>query len=371
MEYFNSQRDTFLDFIKDIVTFETPSDSRNDINKLVTFLEEKFQEIGCQSQILDGRPHGDHLLVSCGEGQEKILLLCHMDTVWRAGTLEKMPFKIEGNKASGPGIFDMKAGIAFLWFVFKAFVDLEQKPDKEILALITSDEESGSETAKKYITEYAKDCKAVLVIEPAGEGGALKTFRKGLGMVNVKIKGKAAHAGLDHKNGISAIKELAELILKAESLTDYSKGTTVNVGLVRGGTVSNVVAAEAYAEIDFRFSEPIEGEKIDQFFKNYMPSVQGVKVEFSGGLDRMPLMRTPEVVSLFEKAKECAKELKLDIEEIAVGGVSDGNFTSAIGIPTLDGLGAIGGGAHAEDEHILIDETMQRVILLYKLLFKV
>lgn len=370
MDYFLSQREEFLSFIKEIVEMETPSASRDSVNKLTHLFEKRFQEIGAQTRILDGSPQGDNLLITYGEGTETILFLGHMDTVWPNGTLAKMPFRVEEEKISGPGVFDMKTGLAMVWFVLKAMKDLGNKPQKKIMALFTSDEEIGSLTSKKYITEYAKDCKAVLVMEPS-EKGALKTFRKGIGVVKVNIKGKAAHAGLNHKDGRSAIKELALLILEAEKLTDYDKGITVNAGVFHGGTASNVVPAEAYAEIDFRFNETADGEKVENFFKSYKPQIEGTEITISGGVDRGPLVRTEQVIALFEKACACAKEMNIDLQEMSVGGASDGNLTSAMGIPTLDGLGPVGEGAHADQEHIMLTESLQRTALLYKLLLSI
>ena len=368
MQYFMDKRNEFLQFLKEIVEIETPSHSPRAIAKLVEILERRFRELGCDTEILDGSPHGNHLLATYGKGQEKLLILCHMDTVWEEGTLKEMPFKIEGERVFGPGIFDMKAGIAFAWFVIKAFKETNITPKYKMLVLITSDEETGSETAHKYIEKYAQGCKAALVLEPAGEGGALKTFRKGLGMLKVKIKGRAAHAGLDHRKGISAIKELAHFTLAAEELTDYQKGTTVNVGVIRGGTSSNVVPAEAMAEIDFRFSEPAEGVRVENILRNYTPRISGTEIEVTGGIDRGPLLRTEAVQKLFELAKNEGQKMGMELKEISAGGVSDGNFTSAMGIPTLDGLGAVGGGAHASEEHIIITESLQRMALLYRLI---
>jgi glutamate carboxypeptidase len=369
MEYFMSQKEFFLKFLKETVEIESPSASREATNKLSDHLARGFQEIGAQTKILDGTPQGDHLLITYGEGSESILLLGHMDTVWQEGTLQKMPFRVEGDKVSGPGIFDMKTGLAMVWLVFKAFKDLGEKPRKKIIVLFTSDEEIGSLTSKKYITEYAKDCKTVLVMEPS-EKGALKTFRKGIGAVKVNVKGKAAHAGLNHDDGISAIKELANLVLEVEKFNNKDNGTTVNTGVFHGGTASNVVPAEASAEIDFRFSENSQGEKVENFLKSYKPQAQGAEITISGGIDRGPLLRTDQVVKLFQMARSIATTMNIDLQEISVGGASDGNLTSAMGVPTLDGLGAVGEGAHAEHEHIVLTESLQRTALLYKLLLQ-
>ncbi len=289
-----------------------------------------------------------------------------MDTVWDEGQL---PFKIEGNKAYGPGIFDMKGGaIQAIWAV-KALQDLNIKLDKKVVFLFNSDEEIGSPTSRPIIEEEAKKSKVVLVAEPPEENtGALKTARKGLGIFQLKVKGVAAHAGNHHDQGINALEELAHQILYLQSLTDYSLGSTVSVGVARGGTRCNVVPAEAYAEIDFRVTKVSEAERLEKLIRGLTPKLKGTSLEITGEVNRPPMERTAITGQLVEKAQKIAQNLGYELTETSVGGGSDGNFTAALGIPTIDGLGAFGAGPHAEHEHIIIDELPRRTALIAHLL---
>lgn len=309
---------------------------------------------------------GDHLEIVVGEGPSPILVLCHHDTVWAAGTLERLPFRIDGDRVTGPGCYDMKAGI-----VQTAFAIATAHARRPITVLCTADEEIGSTTSRSLIEERARAAAAVLVLEPALTGGRIKTARKGVADFRLRIRGRAAHAGVEPENGVSAIEELAHQILRIKALADPTQGTTVNIGLVRGGTRSNVVPAEAEAAIDVRLATAAEATRVSAALQALPPVLRGAVVHVEGGLDRPPMERTEGVARLAALAKGVAREMGFELDEASTGGGSDGNFTAALGVPTLDGLGPDGGGAHADTEHLLISSWLQRTELLARLLERI
>ncbi|HEY0492007.1 MAG TPA: M20 family metallopeptidase [Candidatus Dormibacteraeota bacterium] len=307
---------------------------------------------------------GDHIEARIGTGTEPILLLCHHDTVWEKGTLARLPFKVDGNRVTGPGTYDMKAGIVEAAFALEGL----RAGGRPVIVLSTSDEEVGSTTSRTLIERLASRASAVLVLEPAASGGAIKTARKGIADFVLEIEGRAAHAGVEPEKGISATEELAHQVLALKALADPEKGTTVNVGVVNGGTRPNVVAAHARAEIDVRFTQASEAQRVVFGIEGLKPRLPGAVLKLSGGLDRPPMERGPGVAQLAVLARSAASEIGFELRETSTGGASDGNFTAALGIPTLDGLGPDGGGAHADSEHFLIDSWLARTALLRRLI---
>ena len=306
---------------------------------------------------------GDHLEIRVGAGTKPILLLCHHDTVWPAGTIARLPFRVDGNRVTGPGGYDMKAGI-----VEAAFALEGARLARPVIVLSTSDEEIGSNSSRALIEERAREAEAVLVLEPAASGGALKTARKGIADFILEVDGRAAHAGVEPEKGVSAIEEMARQVLALKALADPSRGTTINVGVLTAGTRPNVVPAHARAEIDIRFSSAAEAERIVEAVRALLPVAEGARLRIDGGLDRPPMERGPGTVRLAALAQRLARDLGFKLDETSTGGGSDGNLTAAIGIPTLDGLGPDGGGAHADSEHLLITSWLQRTELLGRLL---
>jgi len=306
---------------------------------------------------------GDHLEFVVGEGPSPILILCHHDTVWAAGSLARLPFRVDGDRITGPGCYDMKAGI-----VQAAFAIAAARAGRPIVVLSTSDEEIGSRSSRALIEERARAATAVLVLEPALTGGAIKTARKGVADFRLRIRGRAAHAGVEPEKGVSAIEELAHQILRVKAMADPAKGTTVNIGTVWGGTRSNVVPAEAEATIDVRLATSAEATRVTAALGGLQPVLEGAVVQVEGGMDRPPMERTEGVARLAALAKAVAGEMGFELAEASTGGGSDGNFTAGLGVPTLDGLGPDGGGAHAEDEHLLISSWLQRTELLARLI---
>lgn len=306
---------------------------------------------------------GDHLEFRLGIGDDPIVVLCHHDTVWAEGTLARLPFQVDGDRVTGPGSYDMKAGI-----VETAFALEGARPKRPVVVLSTSDEEIGSTSSRALIEGTARNAVAVLVLEPAASGGAIKTARKGIADFRLEIEGRAAHAGVEPEKGISAVDELAHQVLALRGLADPASGTTINVGVITGGTRPNVIAAHASAEIDVRFARAAEAERVVSAVRNLQPRLPGARLTVSGGVDRPPMERSLGVAKLAELAIRTAGGIGFSLTETSTGGGSDGNFTAAMGIPTLDGLGPDGGGAHADSEHLLIDSWLLRTVLLRRLI---
>ena len=358
-----------LDTIEQLVTIESPSDVKAAVDRLGTVLASRFSEIGGKVKIHSTERFGNHLQIDFGSSRSSrkpILLLGHMDTVYPIGTIEKMPFRITKGRVFGPGVLDMKGGIALALHVMEALQSWNDgKLQKPVTVLLVSDEEVGSSSSRNITEKLARHASAVLVLEPAaGLKGAVKTARKGVGEYTMRVEGVAAHAGLDPQKGHSAILELSRQVLRLSEFANGNNGTTLNVGVARGGTRSNVVPAEAEAIIDVRITTKNAGEDLDGKLKSLQPFDPECKVMVSGGINRPPLERATGVISLFDKASQVAKQLDWDLEEASVGGGSDGNFTAALGIPTLDGLGAVGEGAHSTGEFILQSELPRRAALL-------
>jgi glutamate carboxypeptidase len=354
-----------LRFLQETVELESPSFDKPLIDKLVQFVASRFGEIGGEVQVIKEQKFGDHLIARFpGRSAERILLLGHTDTVWSSGEITKRPFKIENGRALGPGVFDMKAGIVLIWLAIDALRKVQGYLSRSLTVVLVSDEEIGSNSSRRLIESEASGCRAVLVLEPSLPGGALKTARKGVGVFAVKAIGKAAHAGIDPRGGVNAIEEISRQIIKLQGLNDPTLGTTVTVGVVRGGSRSNVVPAEAAAEVDVRITSNEEAERITKIIKALSPELPNARLEIRGAINRPPMERTSDTVRLFQIAQKVAANLGFTLQEGSTGGASDGNFTSALGIPTLDGLGAVGGGAHAIDEWVDIESLPRRAALV-------
>jgi len=372
-EFQVARRETVLSLLEDLVRLESPSRDKQALDALGTLLARHLHQLGGSFEVIPNAQGGDHILARFpGKGAKRpALVLGHFDTVWPKGTIERMPFRVDADgRAFGPGIFDMKAGIAaFLWAlpVFKSSRGSNRRP---IWVLLTSDEEIGSPTSRGLIEELARQCAYVLVLEPPLADGGLKTARKGVGRFHLEITGKAAHAGVAPDQGRSAIIELAHQIFAIQKLQDLGAGTTINVGAVAGGTTANVVPASASADIDVRVLSAGEAARLSAALTALAPVTTDVRIAVSGGFTRPPMERTPAIAKLFEQAQRIGRQLGIELTEGSTGGGSDGNFTAALGVPTLDGLGIRGAGAHADDEHILIDSIAASVELLAALLLQ-
>jgi len=355
-----------------MVECESPSDDAAAVTRFVDLVAGAIGSLARVRTVPGGR-FGRHLVAEMTlPGRRKtgqILALGHSDTVWPLGTLRTMPFRHAQGRLWGPGVLDMKSGIAFFIFAVRALRDLEIPVASKVLLQLNSDEEVGSQSSRPLTEKNAARSHTVLVLEPGtGLAGKLKTARKGVGSFTLTVRGVASHAGVDFAAGSSAILELARQIDRIAGFTDPRRGITVNAGVISGGTRSNVVAAEARAEIDIRVLRLRDAPVLEKKFRALKPFDRRSTLAVEGGLNRPPMERSPAVVRLFRKAQALARELGVEIGESLTGGGSDGNFTAALGIPTLDGLGGVGEGAHAANESILIDRIADRTALLAKLL---
>ena len=360
LDYCLANHDWLLEFIEALVAIESPSDDPAAVNRCGKELADRLEAIGGTITRVSSSAAADHLRASFGSGERQILLLGHFDTVWPVGQLAQMPLKRDHGRLHGPGVFDMKAGIGLATLATRALIDRVDLITARIVMLWTTDEEVGSTTSRGLIETEAAKSDAVLVFEPSLPGGGLKTSRKGVGQFEMITRGVPAHAGLDPGKGVSAIRELARQIIALDDLQDPASGVTVTAGIVSGGTRANVIPAEARATIDARANTRADADRVQRTLRGLKPQVAGARVEVTGGFARPPLERTADVVKLFEIAKSVAAEIGVTLEEGSAGGGSDGNFTAAIGIPTLDGFGAIGDGAHALHEHVEIDALVPR-----------
>src|SRR5450759_1983193 len=374
LAYFNERRDEIVSTIRELVEIESPSDNKAAVDRVAEAVAQKFSRLGGKVavRVHPAKDFGNHLQVDFpGKSAAKpVLLLGHYDTVYPLGTLAAMPCRAVDNKLTGPGVLDMKSGIALMLHTLAALQDWHKEEwhgglPRPVTVLLVSDEEVGSDSSRAITESLAKKAAAVLVLEPSyGFKGAVKTARKGVGEYLVKVTGKASQAGLDFQKGANAILELARQIEKVSSFTDLKKGLTVNVGIASGGSRTNVVPAEAAAQIDVRIARMKDAAGIDKKMRSLRPFNRKCKIEITGGIHRPPMERTAGAAALYEQAKAIARDLGWKLGEAAVGGGSDGNFTAGLGIPTLDGLGAVGDGAHAPHEHILISELPRRAALI-------
>jgi glutamate carboxypeptidase len=369
LAYLTGRREEMVAALRTIVSYESPSCEKALLDKLAAYLATQFSGLGAAVEMLEQVEAGNHLRATWGEGLVQVLVLGHMDTVWPCGEIGRRPFRIEGSKAYGPGAFDMKGGLVQSLFALKAIVAGGKKPPRKIVFLLTSDEETGSKTSRSLIEAEARRSAFVLVPEPAsGPQGAVKVSRSGWGMYDVKVAGRSAHAGNDHMNGINAVEEMAHQILKLQAMTDYSIGTTVSVGEARGGGNYNVVPDLATAKVDLRARTAEELAAAQERILGLTPYLKGAEVTATGAINRQPMVATPANSGLYQKARTFARELGFELAGTHAGGISDGNLTSALGIATLDGLGAVGDGAHAAHEHILLDALAPRAALIAKLI---
>jgi glutamate carboxypeptidase len=370
LSHLRSRRPEMIDELRTLVEHESPSHDKPALDSLARLLAGRLREQGGEVEIVARPDAGNHVLARFpGQGSGRpALVLTHFDTVWPKGTLATMPFREEGPRLYGPGVYDMKASLVMVLEALAAVRALNIDLPRPLIVAMTSDEEVGSASSRALIEGLARESEYVLVLEPPLADGSLKTARKGVGRFTVEVEGKAAHAGVAPERGASAIVELAHQVLKIQDLNDPAAGTTVNVGVVHGGTTANVVPAWAVAQVDVRATSLAAAGAVERALKARAPVTPGTQITLKGEFGRPPMERTAAVAGLFARAREVGRELGLELTEGSTGGGSDGNFTAALGVPTLDGLGALGGGAHAADEHIIIDSLSERGALLAALL---
>jgi len=356
------------------VRSESPSHDKKAVDRFGTLVAAEWRKRGAKLNVLATAKRGNHLRAEIwlGQGREpkrQIMVLGHLDTVYPRGTLAKMPFRISGGRAWGPGTFDMKGGLVLALFAVDALKAAGITPAKKLVFLWTSDEEIGSASSRRAITSEARRSDAVLVLEPSfGRDGRLKTARKGVGTAEIIVTGRSAHAGVDPEKGVNAVHELALQIERLMKVNNPARGITVQTTVVTGGTVSNVIPDYARAEVDIRFSQAADGPELNRKLRSLRPISKGARLEIRGGTNRPPLERTAAVRALFRHAQELMHDMGLALDEASTGGGSDGSFTAALGVPTLDGLGAVGDFPHGPREHVLIGALPERAALLAGLL---
>lgn len=368
--FFAQRQNEILKVIRRLVEYESPSgdaDGSSAVNQLLAEISRNIPSIDSVERITSPG-YGEHLLIRAFGGQNgkgTTLLLGHTDTVHPLRTVNPSnPIRVDGDRLFGPGIFDMKAACVLAIEVLRCLDTLSVTPARPVTLLLTCDEETGSLTGRPLVEQESRRAAQVLVLEPPGQGGCVKTARKGVGMWTIQARGIASHAGLNPEAGASAILELARQTFRLHSLSDPASNTSFNVGTVRGGTRSNVVAAQAEMEVDVRFGTAEEARRVEELMSTLRPFDERVQLKVKGGINRAPLERTPGVVRLFEHAREIAALLGFNLGELSVGGASDGNLAAALNVPVLDGLGVDGDGAHAAHEHIIVSDIPRRGALL-------
>jgi glutamate carboxypeptidase len=368
LRYAQAKQSETVAFISELAACESPSDSPVAVNRLVDLLIERTAGIA-SAKTFESTRFGKTLRLEFslpGDAtQAHILALGHSDTVWPLGTLRHMPVQQADGRLWGPGVLDMKSGLAFFIFAMRALRDLRVPVSRPVVLLVVADEEVGSGSSRAITEQEASSSQCVLVLEPgSGFAGKLKTARKGVGDYTVFVRGKGAHAGVDFDSGASAIVEIARQISEIVQFTDLARGITVNPGVISGGTRSNVIAEHAQVHVDIRVSRLSDAAELDRKFRSLKAVDERCTVWVEGGLNRPPMERTEAIAALFAKARTLGEAMGLELEESSTGGGSDGNFTAALGIPTLDGLGGVGEGAHASNESIFLDRVADRVALL-------
>ena len=360
--YCAAEHEWVLETTMALARLESPTTDKAAVDRCGEELAQRIRAIGGVVTRLPQPDVGDHLRAEFGSGPSQVLLIGHFDTVWPLGQIDQMPLEIRDGCLFGPGVLDMKGGIALGMLAARALTEVA--PADRLVMLWTTDEESGSTTSRSMIEEEARRSRAVFVLEPALVGGGVKTTRKGCGEFHLIVHGVAAHAGVDPDKGASAVHELAYQIVDLQRVRDMAPGVSLNIGMISGGTRPNVVAAEAHATIDIRVTTSEQATRVAATVRQRVPTIPGTRIEVTGGFDRPPLERTTAVARLYDRARGIAARLGHDLQEGSTGGGSDGNFTAALGIPTLDGLGAEGAGPHALDEHIEVDRLPWRAALL-------
>ncbi len=370
LPYFQGMLPEAVDLLGELVASESHSGDKSAVDTLAAELAGHFNRRGAAASVLPAERSGNSLCAvwRSGSSTKPILVLGHIDTVWPSGTARARPFRVEKGRAFGPGIYDMKAGLLLSLLVAQALKEGLAKPDRDVVFLFTGDEETGTAGGLPHLRRHAAGCRAVLCLEPPLPGGLAKTSRKGVGVYRLSVQGISAHAGVEPEKGASAILELSRQVTLLDDWNDREAGTAITVGRIRGGTASNVVPAEAEAEIDVRVVNSEKGRAIEERMRCLRPYDNRCTLQLAGGMNRPPLERTLAVLDLYQRARLAALEMGWELGEGASGGGSDGSFTAAMGIPTLDGLGVEGDGAHAEHENIEIGNIPRRAALLCRLL---
>jgi glutamate carboxypeptidase len=363
-----------LDLIEQLVNIDCGSYLKAGVDKVGTILKAKYEELGCQVEVIEQEELGNHLIIKHKDAIDpEILMVAHMDTVYPEGTVSERPFTIEGDRAYGPGVIDMKASQVSAFYALKALVEMNDDAYKNVEIILNSDEEIGSPTSRAVIEEKSNGKKYALIMEPARKDGSLVSSRRGGGSYTLIIKGKAAHSGIEPEKGRSAIEELAYKIVKLHELNDHENGISVNVGLIEGGASVNTVSPHAVGHVDVRISLPEQAEEMEKRIQEVCATtdVSGTGIELSGNINRLPMVKNEQTEELLHIIQEVGHEIGLEVTDTQTGGGSDASITSALGIATIDGLGPVGGNPHSENEYLEIPTLTERTVLLMKTIQKI
>ncbi len=367
--YLEEQQEQMLKMLEQLVNIDSGSYDKEGVDKIGAVMKQYYQDIDFEVEEVKQAESGNHLIVrkkNVDPSKPTILILTHMDTVFEKGTARERPFSIKGNRAYGPGVIDMKASLVSVYYAINALLENEKESVGQVEILLTSDEEMGSQTSRELIEKHARNKKFALVMEPARKNGAIVSARRGKGLYTLEVIGKAAHSGIEPEKGRSAIEELAYKIIQLYDITDEEEGIHVNVGLIEGGTSVNTVSDHATAQVDVRFRTQEQAEEIKEQIATIMASteVDGTKVNMEGDINRPPMEKTEQTEKLLRIIKRVGDDLDIFIKDTETGGGSDASFTSVLGIPTVDGLGPVGGRAHRESEYLELDSFIPRTLLL-------
>lgn len=367
LSIFQHQQDSMLKKLQQWVEMESPTTDKPSVDRFGQEVSASFRNLGMSIEVDKQPSRGNHLVARWTGKGPKVLLIGHIDTVWELGTLSRMPFRTEGETAFGPGIFDMKGGIIVAYYALQLLKEHDLHHNN-ITLLLNTDEEEGSESSRDLIEREAKNSSFAFVLEPAGPNNSLKTKRRGVGDYQIRTFGVSAHAGIEPEKGVSAVEELARHILTIQSWNKDRPGISANVDVVQGGSRSNVIPAEAHGVVDVRCDTPEDKAWLEERFRSLKPHSPKARLEVEGGVSRPPLVRSEGVLKLYGEAFEIGSSFGYQLKEYWTGGGSDGNLTSSLGVPTLDGLGVEGSGAHADHEQIIISSLSRRANLLYHLI---
>lgn len=368
VEDFETRQSALLDLLHQFVEMESPTEDKTAIDRLGAVVADEMTHRGASVERRPQTDAGDHWIGRWGEGPGGILMMCHLDTVHPHGTLAQLPWHVEGDRLFGPGVMDMKGGLALALVAIESLRQARDLPDRPITILCTSDEECGSESSRPLIEGLAAEQSLVLCLEPGMADGGVKTWRKGIGIFTLEATGRAAHAGVEPEKGINAIVEASRHVPAIMALQDPEKGTTINLGVIDGGTYSNVVPAKCRIEIDVRVLDPAESSRIERGLSALQPSLPGAKIQISGEWNRPPMPRSDIIGATFETVRGYGRALGFELIEGGTGGGSDANFVAPLGVSLLDGLGPVGGGAHSLQEHLLLSSLAPRAALLAAIL---
>ncbi len=367
--HFEDRKQKMISLLREWVEIESPTSDKASVDKFGASVALKLEDIGMSIEWKEQENRGNHLIARWGSRHGHLLLIGHLDTVWELGTLERFPCEIDDEIGRGPGIFDMKSGLLIALYAL-SLIRIQGLAKYPITLLATSDEEVGSVSSRQLIEQEARSARAAFILEPGGPNNSLKTKRRGVGRYIVTAHGRAAHAGVEPEKGLNAIEELALQIIELQSWNKLRTGISVNTGLINGGSRVNVIPEEAQAIIDVRCDSMDDIQWLSNQFGSLSPKKEGCLLTVEGGVDRPPLERTEKVLKLYEQAKAIGETMDYSLSEFWTGGGSDGNLTAALGVPTLDGMGAEGGGAHALSEHILMSSLTNRAALLYHMILR-